>query len=85
VQGVFDNAAAFHAAVEVLDPDAAPRQAAVVRLLLLRQRAPAGLRVRRVGGHPGEGEGQEAQILQEVAGDRAWPQRCACYADCRAP
>src|SRR5215813_3232050 len=62
---VFDDATAFHAAVDMLDPQPSLVERLVGELLLQGQLCTAGLLGRHEDRHLREGEGQEAQILQQ--------------------
>ena len=69
---VFHNATAFDTAVDVLDPSSAIVQGLVRQLLLQGELLAAGFLCWPQDVHLGEGERQEAQILQQPTPDREW-------------
>ena len=62
--GLFEHAAAFDAAVDMLDTHAPPRDFPIPRFLGSRQRFPAGLLRRLDDVHAVQRERLKAQILQ---------------------
>jgi hypothetical protein len=73
---VFHNATAFDAAVDMLDATSAMMEDVVGQLLLQGQFLTAGFLGRHEQLHLGQGERQEAQILQEPTAGRQRIRRC---------